>query len=308
MAFARKCLRLPPIYYFRRVLRILQQPYPLYESRRSRWRMSLLFGVFVFLFLWLFEPIGFNEIPKNKMWHALGYGLVCTCTMLLINVVAVPLFPRFFREQSWTTGRQIAMTMLNIGLIGLANVLYTMFAFNQPFRWSSLLYFEAITLGIGLLPVAVSYVLNQLLLERRYQQGSGNLNAQIEQQKLLPPQTKQATESTLLLLEGDNQNEQLRVLASELRYLQAADNYVEIYWMAADGLQKALLRGSMRAFAEQLAAQPSFFRCHKSFLVNRQHIQHISGNAQGYKLKLDGVEALIPVSRSLNADLKQLFG
>lgn|GEM_PF-3041299 len=113
------------------MLRILQQPYPIYESSRARWRMSLLFGLFVFLFLWLFEPVGFNEIPKNKGWHALGYGLVCTLTMLFVNVSLVKIFPQFFEENCWTTGRQIALTMANVGLIGLGNVLYTRYAFNQ---------------------------------------------------------------------------------------------------------------------------------------------------------------------------------
>jgi hypothetical protein len=272
--------------------------------------MSLLFGLFVFLFLWLFEPVGFNEIPKNKGWHALGYGLVCTLTMLFVNVSLVKIFPQFFEENCWTTGRQIALTMANVGLIGLGNVVYTMYAFNQPFRWSDLLYFELITLGIGLFPVAVSYIVNQLLLERRYRQGSGNLNAQLEQLKQHPqkPDGPVPSGNTLLKLAGENQNEQLQLPAAALRYLQAADNYVEIHWMTAEGMRKAILRGSMRSFAEQLAPHSSFFRCHKSFLVNRQHIQHISGNAQGYKLKLEGVEALVPVSRALNADLKQLFG
>lgn len=289
------------------MFRILQQPYPLLESASARWRMSLLFGLFVFLFLWVFEPVGFNEIPENKSWHALGYGLVCTLTMLLMNVLLVQAFPRFFKENSWTTGRQIAMTMANIGLIGLANVIYTMYAFQQPFRWGNLFYFELITLGIGLFPVAASYIANQLLLERRYRQGSSHLNSQLEQHPpTVPPPS--APKNEWLLLEGENQNEKLRVDLGALRYLQAADNYVEIYWMGPDGLEKALLRGSMRAFAEQLAAYPSCFRCHKSFLVNKQHLQHISGNAQGYKLKLDGVDVLIPVSRSHNADLKQLFG
>lgn len=318
------------------MFRILQQPYPLLESRRARWRMSLLFGLFVFLFLWLFEPVGFNQIAANKAWHALGYGLVCTGTMLLLNVALVQLFPRFFRENCWTTGRQIAMTMANIGLIGLGNALYTGFALGQNFGWGPLLYFELVTLGIGLFPVAASFIFNQLLLERRYRLGSGQLNAQLEakqshlswvgseanssqaakanpsaidSQTATPPATSSnGTPAEPLLLKGDNQNEQLALSTHDLLYIQAADNYVEVHWRNAEGLQKSLLRGSMRTFAEQLATYPAFFRCHKSYIVNRLHIEQLSGNAQGYKLHLRQLPQPIPVSRSLNAQLGQLLG
>jgi DNA-binding LytR/AlgR family response regulator len=46
-----------------------------------------------------------------------------------------------------------------------------------------------------------------------------------------------------------------------------------------------------------------FYRCHRSYLVNLNYIRHISGNATGYKLHLEGVNDLIPVSRNLNNEI-----
>lgn len=278
------------------MLRILQQPYPLTQSSASRWRMSLLFGLFVTLFLCIFQPFGFSEIPLHKGWHAIGYGVVCTATMLLLNVLAVQLFPNFFQEKVWTTGKQILWTMLNIALIGLGNLLYTHWAFSLEIRLGSVLYFELITLGIGLFPTAASYVLNQLLLERRYRLGSDVLNEKLAKHPHLSIQKE-------LCLEGENQSDRLCLPAEALLFLQAADNYVEVHYLEGERRKQLLLRGSLRAFVQQLAAHPTFVRCHKSFIVNQQHIHRISGNAQGYKLHLQQSEALIPVSRALNAEL-----
>lgn len=278
------------------MLRILQQPYPLTESSAARWRMSLLFGLFVSLFLYIFQPVGFYEIASHKGWHAIGYGLVCTTIMLVLNVLAVRLFPHFFTEKVWTTGKQILWTMLNIALIGLGNLLYTHWAFSLGIHASSILYFELITLGIGLFPVAASYVLNQLLLERRYLRGSHALNQQLADHPHLAVKTE-------LCLEGENQSDRLCLPAEQLLYLQAADNYVKVHYLVGEQQKQLLLRGSLRAFEQQLAAHHHFVRCHKSFIVNQQHIQRISGNAQGYKLHLQQCEALIPVSRALNAQL-----
>jgi DNA-binding LytR/AlgR family response regulator len=50
------------------------------------------------------------------------------------------------------------------------------------------------------------------------------------------------------------------------------------------------------------------FRCHKSYLINLTQVAHISGNAQGYKLHLQNSTIEIPVSRTLNATIKEKFG
>jgi DNA-binding LytR/AlgR family response regulator len=54
---------------------------------------------------------------------------------------------------------------------------------------------------------------------------------------------------------------------------------------------------------EALAPYPQFFRCHRAYIVNLAAVEHVSGNAQGYKLHLKDVAELIPVSRNLNSVL-----
>jgi DNA-binding LytR/AlgR family response regulator len=56
---------------------------------------------------------------------------------------------------------------------------------------------------------------------------------------------------------------------------------------------------------EQLAAHPAFFRCHRMYLVNLQRVISVSGNAQGLKLQLDGLEEAIPVSRNLTETVRE---
>ena len=54
---------------------------------------------------------------------------------------------------------------------------------------------------------------------------------------------------------------------------------------------------------KQLSDLPQFFRCHRTYLVNLDRVGHVSGNAQGYKLHLEGIDNLVPVSRSLNEEI-----
>ena len=44
------------------------------------------------------------------------------------------------------------------------------------------------------------------------------------------------------------------------------------------------------------------FRCHRAFIINLDKVTHVEGNAQGYKLRIQDYEELIPVSRNLSAE------
>jgi DNA-binding LytR/AlgR family response regulator len=114
-----------------------------------------------------------------------------------------------------------------------------------------------------------------------------------------------ATAPEKIFLRGDNQKEELALLPNELLFLASADNYVNVCYRNEGGLKSVLLRGSLKKFEEQLADQPGFFRCHRMYLVNLQAVADVSGNAQGLKLHLLGLEEAIPVSRNLTETVKE---
>ena len=60
----------------------------------------------------------------------------------------------------------------------------------------------------------------------------------------------------------------------------------------------------MKKMEEILSLENTKFeRVHKSFLINPSRLIAISGKAQAYKLELQGLESLIPVSRSYSINL-----
>ncbi len=104
---------------------------------------------------------------------------------------------------------------------------------------------------------------------------------------------------------SENGKEQFLLPPAAIRYITAADNYVRIYFIKDDQPTSHLLRNTLRKAEEGIIILPQFFRCHRAFIVNLKTVQHVSGNAQGYKLHLQEVEELIPVSRNLNAQLAE---
>jgi len=74
---------------------------------------------------------------------------------------------------------------------------------------------------------------------------------------------------------------------------------VTFYIREGHAVQKKLKRISISDLETQLSGIPSVIRTHRSYLINLRHIHRISGNAQGYKLELNGVDEAVAVSRKM---------
>lgn len=91
---------------------------------------------------------------------------------------------------------------------------------------------------------------------------------------------------------------------SALVLIEAADNYCKVHYLEDGDLKMELLRVKMKEAEEALDNASTFFRCHRSYLVNATAVRSISGNSQAYKLELD--HGLEPVRVSRSFDLSPL--
>jgi DNA-binding LytR/AlgR family response regulator len=68
--------------------------------------------------------------------------------------------------------------------------------------------------------------------------------------------------------------------------------------ISGDKVQKKVIRNSITDVEQQLAHIPYLARTHRAFIVNLKKIKSKKGNSLGYRLRLQGTEAEIPVSRN----------
>lgn len=108
-----------------------------------------------------------------------------------------------------------------------------------------------------------------------------------------------ATDVTLL---SDSQNKELSLDIQDLLVVEAQDNYCKIYYIENNEVKKALFRLSLKKMHEQLSNMNNIIRCHRSYLVNKSKVENILGKSQNYKLKIEGIDKNIPVSRSFDIE------
>lgn len=81
-------------------------------------------------------------------------------------------------------------------------------------------------------------------------------------------------------------------IRSDMVYLvEAADNYVTIFYLVNDKLEKMMIRNSLRNM-EWRYADYGLMRCHRSYMVNIKHIQMV--RCQDGEVMLDFGDARIP--------------
>lgn len=289
---------------FRRFLHRLQQPYPISASRISFLRSSLFGGLFVMLFLFFFRPFGSDASLDHLTWLRISaeYGAVTVLVSLVWGSFILAM-PGIFREETWQVWKEMVGTLVFVGLIALGNMFYSDLRYHNPSSWSRFWWWLLITWGVGIFPVVFGILLKQMRLMRRYSMEASTISGKMEHHLVERLPTGQA-----VVLHGDNQGETLALAADQLRYLAAADNYVQVFYMQQDQLKSKMLRTTLKKMEESLAGYPQFFRCHRTYLVNLDMVQRVSGNAQGYRLHLEAVQETVPVSRNLNEAIQLRFG
>ncbi|HCS21543.1 MAG TPA: hypothetical protein DIW47_13450 [Bacteroidetes bacterium] len=273
----------------------LKQLYPFNASIRKQLIRAGLFGLFIFLFLWLFQPFGLQEYQNHyKHLHLLGYGVITPAIMLGSHLIFTLFFPAWYQRSNWTTGKNILYVLWVFFAIGTGNWLYSLYLGFWDFSLHVFLIFQGMTLVIGVFPITFStFIVYQSRLKIALNE------ARLLNQNLHP--TEESTVKQFILIPSQNKSENLSVELDSLLYIKAMENYVEV------GLvnKKVLLRNSLTATEDALKDIPILKRCHRSFLVNLQNIASFSGNAQGLSLRLKSETAEdIPVSRTYVAQIK----
>jgi DNA-binding LytR/AlgR family response regulator len=88
------------------------------------------------------------------------------------------------------------------------------------------------------------------------------------------------------------------VKQEDLLYLEAADNYVLIHYLDGDKPLKYMIRTTLKRL-EQEFPHKNLVRCHRSFMVNIDHVRTIRKDKEGLIINLESpVNLIIPISKT----------
>jgi len=118
--------------------------------------------------------------------------------------------------------------------------------------------------------------------------------------ELIPPEI--VNEITLF---GSNKDEKITLNKEELLFVQASENYVDIYYKKDDGVEHKTFRNTLAAVKKQA---PFLYKSHRSYLVNTSAIKTVSGHSQNAKIALHHEGLEVPLSKSYYKTIKLAMG
>lgn len=284
-----------------KLLTYLNQPFPV---SINRWKVILPISIFIGLFMIVFQPFGLREAEHQyQMLILSGYGIV-TFLVLLFNLFLLPaVFQGPFEESRWTVLKQIAWLAWILFTIGLGNLGYSLLIFNfQASFWQLFFIFQLFTLAVGIIPVVTVTVIEQNYLLKKYAKEALMLD-----QRAKPLIDQDAGAGKTIQFLADNNKDTLSIPVADILFIESSGNYIKIHEMKGLGISSHLLRCTMKRAEQQIHKEKSLFRCHRAFIVNMDKIEKIKGNSQGYRLKLEGYDDEIPVSRNFLEDFKKEY-
>ncbi|NHM01876.1 LytTR family DNA-binding domain-containing protein [Flavobacterium difficile] len=285
------------------MLNIFLQPYPFQSNKKTALLVcssaaAIIFSIFVF-----FKPFNLQVVSSLELFKiAALYSTVTFFVSIFLSIGLPVFFPALFEEKKWTVLKEIIFLIVIISVIAVVNHLATTLFYQTTISLQGFLTILKYTFSFGIFPVLFSVLLKQQILVKKYKNEAHVINQTIGSAEKVASQKET---SQLAVFVGDNVSEQLEIPATSFLCAESDENYTTLYYLEENQIKKILFRITLKKI-EMLNKDCAFFyRCHKSFYVNLNQVIQLSGNAQGYKLHFENLPFTVPVSRSLNAIIKQ---
>lgn len=274
-----------------RIPGILHAYYPQSNSNKEIATSSLVTAVLVYLFLVIYQPFGtYTYHAHNKYLLLTPYAIIIFACFYLGNLFAITIktTPDILKE--------ITKLFLILCISALLSYVYNINYINfTSFSVYGLLYMFAYTLAIGLPVGLINFLGRYFYLSRIKKSEVSSNNFPSENQ----PETKPIVYSS----SGETAIFDISIV--DFIYAKSEGNYCNIFYIRDNTLHKKLYRLSLKEI-ENLSGNTCLKRCHRSYIVNFDKVIRVSGNAQGYKLRLMYATDYVPVSRKYSQILKNI--
>lgn len=288
----------------------LKKPYPYYSFSFRDVYSNFLIGCFVAFFLIVFQPFGISIWQTDhKLLKLMGFGFVSFICPLVFRLISTTIFKKQNPEETWTVWKETLGLLLVLVFIAFGNLCYGNLIRISYVNFQELLLALAATFLLGIFPIAANVILKYNRFLTLNQKDAELMEAEVldfqnrvEVENPIKEDVEKPTNEMLILI-AENEKDKIELKPEELLYIESADNYSNIVFYRNNKVNKQLLRGSLKRLESQITF-PFIIRCHRSYIVNLKLINHIKGNAQGYRIEFKfELKDTIPVSRNYSKAL-----
>lgn len=257
----------------------------------------LFTAAFALVFINIYAPFGVNTWYNVTKLQLLLYSSGLILTGILVMVISRIIMFRVSHKHRLSYLQYGVWEVMEIVSMALVYTLLKIFFLHEK---SDLLDDFMNSLQITALVIIIPFIITILYFS--WQDKTRKLET-LEQLKEENP----AKTAKLLPFYDEKGVMRFSMLPSNILYLEAADNYVTIYFLDKQKMSHYLIRNSLKNLEEYLAGY-TFVRCHRSFIVNFDKVKLVRKEKDGLKLEIDApVELVIPISKTYSEGVMKEF-
>lgn len=275
-------------------MQLYEKAIPDYLTRRRNLvRLVLFTAVFALAFINIYNPF---RVSQDGIMLFLYSSLVILTGMLVVLISRVIMY-FYIKHRSLNYWQYILWVVAEILVMAFVYAIYVKFILANPRD-----FMEVFSISVKNTSLVILLPYTILWLFFSWQDKSIKLQ---ELQDKDEPMTKPAV--GMIPFNDEKGTLRLSVQHEDLLYLEAADNYVTVYFKDKGKLRKFMVRNSMRAFETQFY-ESRIIRCHRSYMVNLDKIRIIRKEKDGLHLELDMDPAIsLLVSKTYIQDVLEAF-
>lgn len=235
--------------------------------------------------------VGFFNPKQNVFLFFLGFFLSFFAVFTINYFLNTIVISKVITEEKWCLWKEILRRLVFLAVYSFAIILYVDYNLHINFSKADFWQFVTASFIIGAIPITLKiFIIKNKLLK------SSLAEANLLRDKIDLYQTKSKKAAEEIVIQSNIVNEIFKVDVYDIVYLKSDQNYISIYYIKDKELKSHLLRISLVNALKQITSE-HIFRCHRSYVVNINRIEKITGNAQSLKLQLSQ-NCVVPVSRS----------
>jgi len=260
--------------------------YPKSESYKEILLSSIITGLLIYIFLIVFQPFGTESFRHQYKYLLLfPYSVIFGSAFFAADLSII-------RFRDWNIGSELLKVT---GILFSASILSyfynTFFISHVTLSFGNYLYMFLYCLALGI-PISTIYILSRYIYLKRTNEKTAE-----EVSRQLADHNNTIVVRLNKELNISAHNTDLQISEENFICAQSMENYCSIYFSENGQLRKLVVRISLSNLLGQVQTD-SVKRCHRSYIVNLNHVKSLKGNAQGYRLYLSDIDFEIPVSRS----------
>ena len=262
---------------------------------------SLLVCLYFSAFFFTFTPFGIETSPVQPGWKSYVIsGFIFSANLFLWTYVFSYLENKirlaFFLKHRYLL-MSIVIDLATASSMYLFLVLFVKVE-TQGYLFFSLIMFTFIAY---ILPLYIIIIVIEKYLLKKHALEAKRLNQHF---KTIHDEKNEVKKiQNFITLKSNLTKEELETEVDKILYIEAQGNYCRIACIDDNkNVVLHMIRMTMLLAEEQCNSYKNLVRCHKSFIINTNHIQRVSGNSRGYLVGMQFTDEKIPISRKYYSD------